>query len=213
MSDANPMKSLIQGTGEQLNLLSVEALEQAGGFSFLDKNQDDEPGNYSGDLLFRKNPEKYRLIAGALAAGMPGAWIERTLNTSHHMISVIAQREKQYIADLSEYIGNQNRYTNKLIIERIRDSIGTVEINGVDDIQALARIADLLTKNEQLRLGGATERIEHTTGPQLLDIAAAMDALPVDADWEPETSNSSETRGSGTDSGDAAADEDKEAQK
>lgn len=130
-------------------------------------------GEFTGERLFKRKPDLYRIILSALAEGMGIRQISRAFHVSTNTIMAVRDRESSVIDTEKTKISMNLRKFARLATERLIEEVDFI------DIDKLGVPLGIVIDKMQLLDGQATSRIEHVPAPAIDDFNRIIDALPV----------------------------------
>lgn len=178
MSDQHPqgLPSLVDQDGSQLRLFGSGDME---GAIFAD---DEKRGVFTGERLFKSDPDRYKMICSLLAEGLSLRQIAMLCKVSQHTVMAVRDREPALIAAEKQLLGKKMRGAVRLMVDKVIEQLvgGTLEVGSVRDLQSLLVGAGILTDKSELLLGGVTARVEHKDAHKVGDLEDLWEALPAD---------------------------------
>jgi len=148
-------KSLIAQADAQLELIPSTAMPA----EVFD--QDEAHGEFTGERLFARDPEKYRMIVSLLAENIGVIKIGRLLSVSPNTVMAVRDRERPRVDIEKQEIATQCRKGARLCTEAIVEKLSSEGGRGAVSVRDLAVTAGVLIDKSQILSGGATTRIEH----------------------------------------------------
>jgi hypothetical protein len=130
-------------------------------------------GEFTGERLFRRKPDLYRIILSSLAEGMGIRQISRAFHVSVNTVMAVRDREGSVIdTEKSKIQSNLSKFA-RVASERLLEEVDYI------DIDKLGVPLGIVIDKMQLLAGQATSRIEHVAAPAIDDFNRIIDALPV----------------------------------
>jgi hypothetical protein len=146
-------------------------------------------GEYTGELVRARDPQRYRLILTMLASGIGVLRIQEVTQCNPSTILAIRNANGGAIGILKEGIARLARNGAQLCIESIMEALADPITRSRINPRDLSVIAGILIDKAELLTGGATARIEFvpgTRGPTLADFNKLLDAaaatMPIDVE-------------------------------
>jgi len=170
------LPSLVQQDTAQLRLFGSSEME---GAIFA---ADELRGTYTGERLYKSDPERYQMIVSLLSEGLAIRQIARLTKTSINTVMAVRDREPELVEAEKKLIGRKMRGTVRLIVDKVIEQLaaGSLEINNVRDLQSMLVGAGILTDKSELLMGGPTARVEHRDSVKVGDLEDLWQALPAD---------------------------------
>lgn len=163
--------SLVEREAQQLELIS--SADMAGDYF----SGEEMRGHYTGERLFRRDPEKYRLVASLLAEGLGPRAIKRITGCDARTIAAVGEREPKLITTEKQRLGQLARTGARMLTEAIVEAAQDIRLLNMGDLRDAAVVFGILTDKSELLLGGVTQRIEHTGGDPLRDAKSVLEDL------------------------------------
>jgi len=159
--------SLVKREAQQLAFpLSVETVEAAA-----------RAGEFTGELLFSRDPQKYHEIIAMTAEGMGVHRIARVLKVSGNTVRAVRAREGLAIATGKREMAQRCREVARMGVDRIHEEIDDM------DIDKLPVAIGILIDKSLVLDGEPSLIVEHREVATLEDFERALSTLPcVDAE-------------------------------
>lgn len=128
---------------------------------------------FTGERLFARHPEKYRLAVRMIAGGLGTCQIANALQISHNTVQAIREREGIPIDREKQDILNTARTVARLTAERVRELAPTMTARDASIAFGIFAEKMQLLAGEATSIIGKEETIKHA------DFNALIDALPL----------------------------------
>jgi len=163
------MESLIQQQPELLTSAEMPADFFA---------SDEKRGEFTGERLFRYQPETYRLIVSLLAERLGVLRVARIAGVSPHTVQAVRDREQVPIAIEKQTLSALAFRGARLAMEAVADDLADPAVRAEIPTRDLALIAAISTDKGLLLAGEATARVEvEVTPSEHLDFNAYIASL------------------------------------
>lgn len=138
-------------------------------------------GEFTGERLFRQDPEKYGFIVSMLAEGtIPDAYIAKVTKVSRNTIAAVREREKIPIEQEKGRILKNIRTALHMTTEKLIEQLPNM--SGKELIFALGILADrhqLLSGEATQIIATATDKAKHASFNDMLEALPVADATVV----------------------------------
>jgi hypothetical protein len=170
------IKQAEQGEKQQLKLFSSAEMP-AELFA-----EDEAKGTFTGERLFKQDPEKYHMIVSGLAEGMGIRQLARAFHVSPGTIQAVRDREQFSIGTEKERIATNLRNFSRVASERLIEEVDNIPL------QSLPVAIGISVEKFQLLEGQATARTEHIHRlPGMEDFNRTLELLPTAVEVVSET--------------------------